>query len=130
MTAQERAAIAAANKKEMNCCQAVCLAFADTLPIDGAALRNLASGFGLGMGCMEATCGALVGAVAVAGMRLGGDGAMQTAKEMLSRFKEKCGAVTCRDLKGVGTGKVLCACEDCVRNAAAIAEEVVSGGLR
>ena len=42
--------------------------------------------------------------------------------------KEKCGAVTCRDLKGVGTGKVLCSCEECVRNAAAIAEEVISGG--
>ena len=25
--------------------------------------------------------------------------------------------MTCRDLKGIGTGKVLCPCDDCVRNA-------------
>ena len=125
MTPNERAEMAAANKKEMNCCQAVCLAFADTVPVDRDTLFRLASGFGLGMGGMEATCGALAGAALIAGLRTGGKG-MPAAKEILARFKAKCGAVTCRDLKGVGTGRVLCSCEECVRNAAFIAEEVLA----
>lgn len=35
--------------------------------------------------------------------------------EILQEFKEKAGATICRDLKGVGTGKMLCSCDDCVR---------------
>ena len=39
------------------------------------------------------------------------------------RFKELCGATICRDIKGIDTGKVLCSCEDCVRNATEIVAE-------
>ena len=42
---------------------------------------------------------------------------------MLARFKERCGATVCGDLKGVQTGVVLCPCPDCVRNAVLAAEE-------
>ena len=40
-------------------------------------------------------------------------------------FAELCGATICRDLKGIGTGKVLCSCEDCVRNAVLSAGEAI-----
>ena len=43
--------------------------------------------------------------------------AMPNSRALMSRFKELSGATVCRDLKGIGTGKVLCSCEDCVRNA-------------
>ena len=33
---------------------------------------------------------------------------------------------TCRELKGIDTGKVLCSCENCVRNAVRAAEEVLA----
>ena len=100
MTTTERQDYAAKLKREMNCCQAVVRAFADTVSLDEATLTSLAAGFGSGMGTMEGSCGALVGA-------------------------ELCGATICRELKGVDTGKPLCSCEDCVRNAVLAAAEAL-----
>lgn len=99
-----------------NCCQAVLLAFEDKLGMDTETLLTIGAGFGSGMGCMEATCGALVGAVMV-------DDIMNkrrnpsSARKLLAEFKESCGAVRCADLKGITTGRVLCSCDDCIRNA-------------
>ena len=117
MTLEERMDYAARRKSEMNCCQAVLVAFADRLGKSEAELLRLGSGFGAGMGTMEGTCGALVGAVMVAGLRTGGSGTMALSRRILPRFRELCGATICRELKGVDTGKPLCSCEDCVRNA-------------
>ena len=126
MTTQERQDCAAALKREMNCCQAVVRAFADTLAPDEETLMALAAGFGSGMGTMEGTCGALAGAIMVAGLRTKGAGTMALSREILPRFKELCGATACRDLKGIETGKVLCSCEDCVRNAVCAAAEALN----
>jgi C_GCAxxG_C_C family probable redox protein len=126
MTTTERQEYAARLKREMNCCQAVVKAFADTLPLDEATLSSIASGFGSGMGTMEGSCGALVGAVMVAGLRSNGVGTSALSRKILPRFKELCGATICRELKGIGTGKVLCSCEDCVRNAVLAADEALN----
>ena len=124
MTIKERQDYAATLKREMNCCQAVVRAFADTIPLDETTLMSLSAGFGAGMGTMEGTCGALVGAIIVAGLRTGGNGTVALSRKILPRFKELCGGATiCRDLKGIETGKVLCSCENCVRNAVCAAEE-------
>ena len=119
MTIEERAENAAQLKSsgQCNCCQAVAKVFADTVNVSESDLQKLAAGFAAGMGCMEATCGALVGANMILGLRTEGNGTVKQSRELLAKFKEKCGAVTCKDLKGVGTGKVLCECDDCVRNA-------------
>jgi len=124
MTIKERQDYAATLKREMNCCQAVVRAFADTIPLDETTLMSLSAGFGAGMGTMEGTCGAHVGAIIVAGLRTGGNGTVALSRKILPRFKELCGGATiCRDLKGIETGKVLCSCENCVRNAVCAAEE-------
>ena len=128
MTTEERQELGARLKREMNCCQAVVRAFADTLPLGDAALMQLASGFGSGMGTMEGSCGALVGAVIVAGLRSQGIGTAALSRRIVPRFRELCGATVCRDIKGVETGKVLCSCEDCVRNAVLAADEVIEKG--
>lgn len=125
MTTQERQDHASELKREMNCCQAVVRAFADTVSLDEATLMNIASGFGAGMGTMEGTCGALVGAIMVAGMCTGGAGTMALSRKILPRFKELCGATICRELKGIDAGKVLCSCDNCVRNAVRAAEEAL-----
>ena len=125
MTTAERQDYAAKLKREMNCCQAVVRAFADTVSLDEATLTSLAAGFGSGMGTMEGSCGALVGAVMVAGLRTGGSGTMALSRRILPRFRELCGATICRELKGVDTGKPLCSCEDCVRNAVLAAAETL-----
>ena len=117
MTIEERAARAVELKAGCNCAQAVVLSYADKLPLEEETLKKLAAGYGGGMGCMAGTCGALVGAVMAAGMLTDGQGTGRYAREILLGFRERCGATICKDLKGVETGKVLCPCTECVRNA-------------
>ena len=125
MMLDERMEYAARRKKEMNCCQAVLVAFADRLGKGEDDLLRLGSGFGSGMATMEGTCGALVGAIMVSSLLSPEGEARNNSRAIMSRFKELCGGATiCRDLKGIGTGKVLCSCEDCVRNAVRATGEV------
>ena len=125
MTIEERAARAVELKAGCNCAQAVALAFADALPLDEATLMKLAAGYGAGMGCMEATCGALVGAVMAAGLMTDGQGTGRMARAALAGFQDRCGATICKDLKGIATGTVLCPCTECVRNAVLAAGEAL-----
>ena len=123
MTINERMNYAALRKKEMNCCQAVLVAFADEPGRSEEDLLRLGTGFGSGMGTMEGTCGALVGAIMVSSLFSETGAAMAASRAIMPRFKELCGATICRDLKGIDTGKVLCSCENCVRNAVRAAGE-------
>ena len=126
MTLDERMDYAARRKKEMNCCQAVLVAFADKLEKGEDDLLRLGSGFGSGMATMEGTCGALVGAIMVSSLLSAEGEARNNSRAIMSRFKELCGGATiCRDLKGIETGKMLCSCEDCVRNAVRAAVEAL-----
>ena len=121
MTISDRAEQAVVMKNSgCNCCQAVLAALRDQTGLSEDQALTLASGFGGGMGSMEGSCGALVGAVMAAGLHLQGAGASRTARKLSLAFKDACGAVACKDIKGVGTGQVLCSCDDCVRNAVKI----------
>ena len=119
MTMEERAAQAAELKAtgQCNCTQAVLKVFADKLPVDTDTLMKLAAGYAAGMGCMESTCGALIGAVMVAGIATDGRGTPRVSRQLLQVFQDKCGATICKDLKGIETGTPLCSCPECVRNA-------------
>ena len=121
MTIEERAEQAVVLKNSRcNCCQAVLAALRDQTGLSEEQALALAAGFGAGMGSMEGSCGALVGAVMAAGIHLQGAGAPRTARQLSLAFKDACGAVACKDIKGVGTGQVFCSCDDCVRNAVKI----------
>ena len=101
-----------------NCCQAVLCAFADKLSISEDDLKRIGAAYGVGMGCMEATCGALCAAEMILGMeKYDGRPILRDAASLLHAFTEKCGASICKELKGRDTGVVLCECDDCVRNA-------------
>ena len=107
-----------------NCCQAVLSAYGDQLSLSDALLRKIGAGFGVGMGCMEATCGALCAAQMILGLRsYEGKPVLRPAAELHRAFTEKCGACLCRDLKGRDTGLVVCECDDCVRRAVEVIEE-------
>jgi len=110
---------------QCNCAQAVLKAFEDKLPVDADTLMKLGAGYAAGMGCMESTCGALIGAVMVAGIVTGGKGTPRISKELLQNFQEKCGATICKDLKGIENGAPLCLCPECVRNAVLALGEVL-----
>ena len=91
MTIEERAAKAAELKATgaCNCAQAVLTVFADQVPLDEDTLMKLGGGFAAGMGCMEATCGALIGAVDVAGLLPGGKGTPRTGRALLTEFQDR-----------------------------------------
>lgn len=128
MTKEERAEKAASYKNQgiCNCCQAVLMVYEDSIENDSMTLETAAAGFSAGMGCMESTCGALIGAVLIAGTKTGGaPGTAKYSKQILNLFKEKSGATICKDLKGIETGKVLCPCGDCLKNAVLSLEEVL-----
>ena len=110
-----RAEKAAELKHSMNCAQAVLMAYQEELGKSKEELLALGDAFGLGMGGMEATCGALTGAAIVLGLlNKSGQPSKMLMNGILHDFQKQAGATRCRDLKGVGTGKVLCACDDCV----------------
>jgi len=127
MTLEERAALAAEWRKKLhNCCAGVAMALADQTELTQEQMRMLSSGFAGGIGGMtDGSCGALVGAVMAAGMHKRGEGTMPAARQISALFRERCGSTICREIKGIGTGTVLCRCEDCVDNAVRIYCEVV-----
>ena len=108
-------------RKDCNCCQAVLCAFADEAGEEE--MKKLGAAFGLGMGNMEGTCGSLVAAEMLLGLkRYEGKSLLKQARAVSEMFKLYTGATLCKDIKGRDTGKVLCSCEDCVRNAVTICE--------
>ena len=124
----------ALHDKKYNCAQAVACAFAEEAGIDKEVLFKACEGFGLGMGGMQGTCGAISGAIMLASFK-NSDGNVdnpgtkastyQLSKEIVAKFEEKNKASRCRDLKGIDTGVVLRSCPDCIMDAVEIVEEVL-----
>ena len=117
-----------------NCCQAVLCAFADEIGVDKEILFKACEGFGGGMATNQNTCGALSGAVMLAGLKCS-DGLLEESgskpqtykivREMNQRFVEKTGALLCKDLKGLETGVMLCSCPDCITAGVEVVQEVL-----
>ena len=100
-----------------NCTQAVTVALAEESGLSEEQLKALGGGFCVGMGNMKATCGALIGAIMIAGLKTKGYKTLPLAKQISEDFELRCGALICKDLKTLTDGKLLCPCEECVRNA-------------
>ncbi len=114
MTIAERAELAVRyHASGYNCCQSVVLALADLTELSGEQLERAASGFAAGMGNMEGSCGAAVGAVLIAGLL----GAGRSARKINEAFCRKAGALTCGTIKGRESGTPLLSCADCVKTA-------------
>ena len=117
----------AAEKKRCsshNCAQAILHTYADVAGISEEAAMNIAGAFGGGMGCMEGTCGALVGAGLVLGLANKDKvKSMKQMRQVMTKFQERNGATQCKLLKGVGTKVMLRECPDCVADAAEFLEE-------
>ena len=120
-----------------NCCQSVICCYCEEFGLEEKDVFRMTEGFGAGMGGMQATCGALSGAVLLAGLK-NSDGAIdapktkgrtyQLSKTMVNQFREKCGSTVCCELKGIATGTPIHSCADCIMDAAAIVENVLFGG--
>ena len=123
----ETRALEAVNKKKSgyNCAQAVACSYCDIAGIDEETMKNITQAFAVGMGSMEATCGALIGAAVVIGLvNKNKKASFADAKTIITKFKEQNKSVICKELKGIGTGEVLRECNDCVMDAAMFLEEL------
>lgn len=104
----------AAEKKRCgshNCAQAILCTYADKVGIDEETAKSIANSFGAGMGNMEGTCGALVGAGITLGMFTKDRAkSMKGMKQIMTQFQQRNGATQCKLLKGVGTKVVLREC--------------------
>ena len=95
--------------KGYNCSQSVGGAFCDLTCLDDSEMFRIMTGFGLGMGGMEGTCGAVSAGIAVIGLLMNNGNTSdvkqkvdihKVAKEYTRRFAEKNQSIVCRDLKG------------------------------
>lgn len=122
--------------KGYNCAQAVACAYCDLVGIDEKTALCATEAFGAGMGGMQATCGAVSGAVFLAGMK-NADGVIgaprskattyKLSKTIVDAFQQKNGTVICKELKAKDpeTGCVKRSCDGCIMDAAAIAEVIL-----
>ena len=118
MTNIERAEYARGLKAtgKCNCAQAVVSALYDLTDLDLNTLLVSTSGFAVGMGTMEATCGALIGANIILGLIIK-NGTIKYSKLLHNRFKELTKDTICKIIKGIDTGVVLTPCDMCCYNA-------------
>jgi C_GCAxxG_C_C family probable redox protein len=105
------AAARAFHDEGYNCCQSVILPFIREMDVDEEALLKAASSLGGGLGYLREVCGAVSGMAVVLGLKYGyrcgfKDQADKDAKaahyalvkRLGEEFKERMGALTCRDL--------------------------------
>lgn len=122
------------HKKGYNCAQAVACTYCDLVGMDEESMFKLTEALGLGMGGMEGTCGAVTGACILAGLKRSSGNlespnskadSYKLSREIVRRFKEQNQSVICKTLKGVETKEVLRSCQDCIKDAATILEQVL-----
>lgn len=122
------------HEKGYNCAQAVACTYCDIVGVDEETMFKMTEALGLGMGGMEGTCGAVSGACVLAGMKRSTGKLEQPdskaesyklSREIVKQFEEQNKSLVCKTLKGIETGKVLRSCSDCIKDAAAITEQVL-----
>lgn len=119
----------AAEKKRCNshnCAQAVVCTYCDLVNLQEQTALDIAGAYGSGMGNMEGTCGALVGAGMIVGLATKDRNESRARmKQIMTKFQQRNGATQCKLLKGVGTGVILRDCPDCVADASEFLEEIL-----
>ncbi len=123
MQAEKLAQAQALHEKGHNCAQSVALPFCEQLGVEPAVAMKALEGFGAGMGGRDQTCGALSGAIFVAGLAHS-DGNLESptskkntyavCKALCEEFTAACGGTArCATIKGED-GEVRLPCADCI----------------
>ena len=98
--------------------------------MEGDTLRMLAAGYAAGMGCLESTCGALIGAVMVAGILTEAAARPLWHAHWSGALSSGAARLSDKELKGVATGVPLCPCPECVRNAVLALGDVLPDAVK
>ncbi len=122
-----------------NCAQAVALAYADKLNLDPTFCFKATESFGAGMGAKMGTCGAVSGAIFLAGFKTSTGNLDQDPKNkskkasyelasaITTAFFEQNKTLTCAELKNV-KGTTFRACPNCIADAAILVEKYIFPG--
>ncbi len=134
MEANKYAAVERFTKKGYNCCQSVACTYCEKFGIKEEDMFRLTEGFGLGMGGLMDTCGAVTGMFLIISLA---NSAGDMDKPLLTKmdtyakfreaaklFKEKKGSVYCRDLKTQDGKQPLPCCTQCVEAAAELIDSM------
>lgn len=110
-----------------NCTQAVLCTYCDYTGLDEDTIKHIGNGFAAGMGNMEGTCGAIIGAGIVLGLATKDKAlSLKGTRYIMEKFQERNGSTQCKQLKGIGTGKPLRECPLCVADASQFLEEILN----
>lgn len=107
------------HKNGYACSGAVLCAFAEEAGLSEAKALEISRPMA---GGRMVKCGAVLAAEHILKEKFGSD---DLTSEFENRFKEMNGSVICKELKGIGTGKVLRSCRGCVTDAAEILEAML-----
>ena len=115
-----------------NCAQSAACTYCDLFGFDEETAFKMTEGFGLGMGDMKQTCGAVSGAVACMGLlNSAADteapnttkrATMGMAATLTDRFRREHGSCICEVLKG-RTGCPVVPCDTCIADCVGYVEE-------
>ncbi len=117
-----------------NCSQSVVLSFVDVLNIDADLAERIALPFGVGVAKMGEICGCVSGMAVLSGFvpeNMDENGKADRKKcflwiqELTDKFRNECGDIVCRRLKGIepGSSKPPQSCRDLVAAAARLVAE-------
>ncbi len=121
--------------KGYNCSQAVACAFCEEVGVDETTMFKAAEGFGFGMGNTEYVCGAVSGAILLAGFKnstanLDGEKSKTStyalATEITEAFLQKNHSVICKELRGSESGTALRSCPGCMEDAVTIVQSILA----
>ena len=120
--------------KGFNCAQAVALPFCEELGLDKDMVAKGIEGFGGGFSNHQSVCGALSGAMFIAGVKTSlsntKDGAVSKLQtyalgtKLIDDFKAACGSDICPVIKGIETGIPLAGCDKCILTGVELIEKI------
>lgn len=91
-----------------NCCESVLLALSEHIGVNSELIPRVATGVGAGFSLNGLTCGSVSGAAMAIGIKYGRKSNSESPQptwskvnELIKAFKDKWGAVTCRELTGL-----------------------------
>ena len=91
-----------------NCCESVLLTLSEYLGVKSELIPRIATGVGAGFSLNGLTCGAISGAAMAVGLKYGRRSSSESPKvawtkvdSFITAFKQRWGAVTCRELTGL-----------------------------